>query len=359
MREELLLQARLIEKSLNLEGFPKFSGSEDDLDLLAYKQLKEKFISVRSSYSKCRFIYLLGRHPDGKIFFFLDSEPADSKDYSPPGQIFNEVSNNIRNIFFTANDLVAGPQADRWGAWVSAFTPVLNPQTGKVIAIFGMDIDARTWGWLIFTHSFLTLSFFLSIYLLMVIFLYLQHKTKLENLRLVAAQSALLVSENKYRGLFLNFYDAMMLLEPNSMKFISGNPAMLKIFVIKDEKQLLSLGPGDLSPERQPDGSISIEEAQRKVEMGLRQGYLFFEWRHKRLTGEEFPATVWMSRLDLSGETLIQAIVRDITNQKNIEEENSKYMKELEVFYKISMGREERIIELKKEVDKLKLGLGK
>jgi hypothetical protein len=33
-------------------------------------------------------------------------------------------------------------------------------------------------------------------------------------------------------------------------------------------------------------------------------------------------------------------------------------LKELEVFYKASVGREERIIELKKEIEKLKNGPG-
>ena len=63
---------------------------------------------------------------------------------------------------------------------------------------------------------------------------------------------------------------------------------------------------------------------------------------------------------DAAGKPLfIISQVQDISEQKKIEEENAKHMKELEVFYKISMGREERIIELKKEVEKLKLELSK
>ena len=50
---------------------------------------------------------------------------------------------------------------------------------------------------------------------------------------------------------------------------------------------------------------------------------------------------------------------RDITEFKDTEEKNRKYLHELEIFYKASINREERIIELKKEIEMLKKELGK
>jgi PAS domain S-box-containing protein len=58
-----------------------------------------------------------------------------------------------------------------------------------------------------------------------------------------------------------------------------------------------------------------------------------------------------------SGE--IVAVYDDITERKQMEEENLKHTHELEIFYKASMGREQRIIELKKEIEELKEGQGK
>lgn len=46
-------------------------------------------------------------------------------------------------------------------------------------------------------------------------------------------------------------------------------------------------------------------------------------------------------------------IAKDITERKRMEEEKLKSLKELEVFYKASVGREERILELKKTVENL------
>ena len=60
------------------------------------------------------------------------------------------------------------------------------------------------------------------------------------------------------------------------------------------------------------------------------------------------------------GKTLVRMeIAIDITERKKAEEERSRHSKELEVFYKASVGREERILELKKEIMQLKKELGK
>ena len=54
----------------------------------------------------------------------------------------------------------------------------------------------------------------------------------------------------------------------------------------------------------------------------------------------------------------LQGLLFDITESKKMEEEAGKRLQELEVFYKASIGREERIIELKKEIEMLKKELG-
>ncbi len=52
-------------------------------------------------------------------------------------------------------------------------------------------------------------------------------------------------------------------------------------------------------------------------------------------------------------------IIQDITERKKMEGEMRKRLHELEIFYKASIGREERILELKKEIEGLKKELGK
>src|SRR5262249_2942266 len=78
--------------------------------------------------------------------------------------------------------------------------------------------------------------------------------------------------------------------------------------------------PWELSPERQPDGRASAEKAIEMIETAMRDGSHFFEWTHRRLNGEVFPATVLLSCITLAGKAFLQATVRDITEQKQAEE---------------------------------------
>ncbi|MCX7003616.1 MAG: PAS domain S-box protein, partial [bacterium] len=52
-----------------------------------------------------------------------------------------------RRVFTTKTAAVTGPITDRWGVWVSALVPLTDPQTGAMLAVLGMDIDARVWNW--------------------------------------------------------------------------------------------------------------------------------------------------------------------------------------------------------------------
>jgi PAS domain S-box-containing protein len=135
------------------------------------------------------------------------------------------------------------------------------------------------------------------------------------------AERGLRESEQKYRLLYESSRDAIMTLAPPAWRFISGNPATVKMFGAKDEEEFTSHGPWKLSPERQPDGRASSEKALEMIETAMREGSHFFEWTHRRLNGEVFPATVLLSRITLGRQAFLQATVRDITEQKRAEEE--------------------------------------
>jgi PAS domain S-box-containing protein len=135
-----------------------------------------------------------------------------------------------------------------------------------------------------------------------------------------AVADALKESEERHRVLFENSRDAIMTAAPPSWQFTSGNPATMEVFGVKSEEQFTSLGPWDLSPETQPDGRPSGEKAKEMIETAMREGFHAFEWTHRRLNGEDFPALVQIARMVLGGQTLIQATVHDITIRKHAEE---------------------------------------
>jgi PAS domain S-box-containing protein len=134
------------------------------------------------------------------------------------------------------------------------------------------------------------------------------------------AELELRESEEKYRLLYESSPDAIMTLAPPTWRFISGNPATVKMFGAKDEEEFTCHEPWKFSPERQPDGRASAEKAIEMIETAMLEGSHFFEWTHRRINGEVFPATVLLSRIMLAGKAFLQATVRDVTEQKRAEE---------------------------------------
>ena len=133
------------------------------------------------------------------------------------------------------------------------------------------------------------------------------------------AEESLQESEERFRLLFDGSRDAMMTIAPPSWKFTSGNQAALEMFGCRDAAEFTALGPWDVSPERQPDGS-SFARAREMIEAALREGAQFFEWTHRRLNGGIFPCTVLLTRIKMPGQVFVMATVRDITAQKRADE---------------------------------------
>jgi len=138
------------------------------------------------------------------------------------------------------------------------------------------------------------------------------------------AEEQLKESECRYRTLFESSSDAIMTLAPPTWSFTEGNLSTLKMFQAKDESEFASKGPWELSPKYQPDGQLSSIKAKKMIMKAMEECSNFFEWTHKRVDGEEFPATVLLTKVKLGDKEQLQATVRDISKQKKVEEKLSE-----------------------------------
>ena len=162
------------------------------------------------------------------------------------------------------------------------------------------------------------------------------------------AEESLAESEKRYKLLYETSNDAIMTLEPPMWKFTSGNPATVHMFGTETQEKFTSLGPWDLSPKHQPDGQLSSEKAGKMIGKAMKDGSCFFEWTHKRYHGEEFAATVLLSRMESKGKRLLQATVRDVSELKTAEKELEEHHQNLERLVT------ERTAELQAASDELK-----
>jgi PAS domain S-box-containing protein len=128
-------------------------------------------------------------------------------------------------------------------------------------------------------------------------------------------EQALRENEARYRSLYTESRDAIMIVSPES-GFLAANPATIELFSCRNEQDFTSRTPASLSPDYQPDGMLSTEKSQKMMRLAMANGSHFFEWTHRRADGTEFPAWVLLSRFESGGAPLLQATVRDITASK-------------------------------------------
>ncbi|MCD6352858.1 MAG: PhnD/SsuA/transferrin family substrate-binding protein [Proteobacteria bacterium] len=133
------------------------------------------------------------------------------------------------------------------------------------------------------------------------------------------AEEALRESELKYRTLFESTPDAIMML--NKDGFFDCNASTLKIFNCSSKKEFVNCHPGELSPPEQPEGQDSFIAADEHIEKAFAEGSDFYEWMHQRKDGAVFPAEVLLSRFELGGRMVLQALVREVTERKRAEEQ--------------------------------------
>ncbi len=137
---ELSEAARIVAEESEWQNVGALSATESDLANLDYLRIKRRLMSLRETIKLCRFVYLMRRTPEG-IVILADSEPSDSRDYSPPGQVYSEAAPEIFALFDRPGELTLRYE-DRWGRFDSAFVSIANEGTGQIEAVVGIDIDA-------------------------------------------------------------------------------------------------------------------------------------------------------------------------------------------------------------------------
>ena len=132
------------------------------------------------------------------------------------------------------------------------------------------------------------------------------------------AEEALRESEEKYRRLFEKSKDAILII--HNGKFVDCNQATINMLRYKNKDEILNTHPSELSPEKQPDGKMSLKKANEMMRIAYENGSHRFEWDHKKSDGEVFPVEVLLTTISSEeNNQILHTVWRDITERKQAE----------------------------------------
>ena len=158
-------------------------------------------------------------------------------------------------------------------------------------------------------------------------------------------------SEKKFRDIFNHINDAIFIINLQGNVIEVNDIACNRLGYARDE--MLKMKPMDIDT---PEYGQYVYDKIQKIEQ---KGELTFESVHRRKDGYEFSVEVNARFAEYEGESAIISVVRDVTERKKAEEQLKEKIAELEKFNKLMVGRENRMIELKREVNQLLKELGR
>jgi PAS domain S-box-containing protein len=122
----------------------------------------------------------------------------------------------------------------------------------------------------------------------------------------------------RYQTLFESANDAIFVLSEN--RIAECNEHCVSMFSCRDKVDLIGRGPWEFSPPQQADGENSEDRIKRLFDLAQHGTPQKFFWKCRRKDESLFDAEVSLNAFTVSGETLLLAIVRDITGHRQAEE---------------------------------------
>ena len=304
-RDGLLSQVKTAAANLDPSLIKNFLASNLNTASPDFIRLREELTEIRLANRDCRYVYLLG-YKNKKVYFLVDSEPLTSRNYSPPGEVYDEATPALISSFSRGLPFTEGPLQDRWGVWVSGLVPMYDKESHTIIGVLGIDVNANNWEILTFRHRFIGILITLAMCILACGFL-------LVNILNRSAATRIQASEKRFQVIFENAPEAIFIFDPTTHKILAAN-AFTSRWLNYTHAELLKLSFGDIILRKkenvEPMASLFPADATPS----------FHEYAYQNKNGELIPAETIATRTTFQNRNAIIVFARDISTRKHQEE---------------------------------------
>jgi len=127
------------------------------------------------------------------------------------------------------------------------------------------------------------------------------------------------VAEGRFEALVEHAPDAIVVLDLEAGRYVTANAAAERLFGMP-RAELFTVGPVDVSPPVQPDGTASTAAIAEPLRQALEGETPRFEWVHRSSSGESVPCEVSLLRLPEPTRTLVCWTIVDVRDRRRAAE---------------------------------------
>ncbi|GAC1391678.1 MAG: hypothetical protein NVSMB46_05060 [Candidatus Saccharimonadales bacterium] len=139
--DSLIGRAVTVADSISAQEVESLQGNGSDMSNINYRLIKERFQKIRSDNHDLSFIYLMGQK-QGRFFYFVDSDLAESPTNLVPGQTYNAPTLRLKTLYNSHDPFIDGLHRDQFGLWITSYAPIINSKTKEVIAVVAINVPA-------------------------------------------------------------------------------------------------------------------------------------------------------------------------------------------------------------------------
>ncbi len=143
LRDGLLAEAAAVARTIDPAEVAALSFTAADSTKPQFRRLRQHLRDFASA-RRLRCLYTVARR-GGSLYFGPESPLSGDPLSSAPGTRYAEPPPTLAGVFDRRTACSVGPYRDEYGSFVTAYAPVIEPGTQRVLMVVALDVETGAW----------------------------------------------------------------------------------------------------------------------------------------------------------------------------------------------------------------------